>query len=260
VILVVEDNEDFRFYLRENLSAHYKVVEAADGKEGWQKALATHPEVIVSDIMMPHIDGIQLSTKLKADKRTSHIPIILLTASSREEEQINGLSSGANDYLTKPFSFEILVIKINNLLSFNRTLKKTYTKQLKIEPVQVQIESGKEKFLKSVVTYIEDNLLNTQLSVEDLSRHMGMSRGSLYNKLLEITGLSPVEFIRSIKLEKAIQLLENSDMNIAQIAYAAGFATPNYFAKSFKTKYQMLPSEYLNKIRKSVKQVNEDVS
>jgi signal transduction histidine kinase/ligand-binding sensor domain-containing protein/DNA-binding response OmpR family regulator len=259
VILVVEDNEDFRFYLRENLRVHYKVVEAADGKEGWQKALATHPEVIVSDIMMPHMDGIQLSTKLKADKRTSHIPIILLTASSREEEQINGLSSGANDYLTKPFSFEILVIKINNLLSFNRTLKKTYTKQLKIEPVQVQIESGKEKFLKSVVTYIEDNLLNTQLSVEDLSRHMGMSRGSLYNKLLEITGLSPVEFIRSIKLEKAIQLLENSDMNIAQIAYAAGFATPNYFAKSFKSKYQMLPSEYLNKIRKSVKQVNQDV-
>ncbi|MFD1256078.1 two-component regulator propeller domain-containing protein [Mucilaginibacter terrae] len=259
VILVVEDNEDFRFYLRDNLSIRYKVIEAADGKEGWQKALATHPEVIVSDIMMPHIDGVQLSMKLKADKRTSHIPIILLTASSREEEQINGLSSGANDYLTKPFSFEILVIKINNLLAFNRTLKKTYTKQLKIEPVHVQIESGKERFLKAVVTYIEENLLNTQLSVEDLSRHMGMSRGSLYNKLLEITGLSPVEFIRSIKLEKATQLLENSDMNIAQIAYAAGFATPNYFAKSFKTKYQMLPSEYLSKKRKSVKQASEDV-
>jgi signal transduction histidine kinase/ligand-binding sensor domain-containing protein/DNA-binding response OmpR family regulator len=259
VILVIEDNEDFRFYLRDNLSVHYKVVEAADGKEGWQKALATHPELIVSDIMMPHTDGIQLSIKLKADKRTSHIPIILLTASSREEEQINGLSSGANDYLTKPFSFEILVIKINNLLAFNRTLKKTYTKQLKIEPTQVQVESGKEKFLKAVVTYVEENLHNTQLSVEDLSRHMGMSRGSLYNKLLEVTGLSPVEFIRSIKLEKAAHLLESSDMNIAQIAYAAGFATPNYFAKSFKTKYQMLPSEYLNQKRKSLKQLNEGV-
>ena len=253
VILVIEDNEDFRFYLRDNLSAHYKVVEAADGKEGWQKALATHPELIVSDIMMPHTDGIQLSLKLKADKRTSHIPIILLTASSREEEQINGLSSGANDFLTKPFSFEILVIKINNLLAFNRTLKSTYTKQLKIEPSHIQVESGKEKFLKAVVTYVEENLHNTQLSVEDLSRHMGMSRGSLYNKLLEVTGLSPVEFIRSIKLEKAAQLLESSDMNIAQIAYAAGFATPNYFAKSFKTKYQMLPSEYLSQKRKPVK-------
>jgi signal transduction histidine kinase/ligand-binding sensor domain-containing protein/DNA-binding response OmpR family regulator len=259
IVLIVEDNDDFRFYLRDNLSTRYKVVEAVDGKEGWQKALAVHPEVIVSDIMMPHMDGIQLSQKLKADKRTSHIPIILLTASTREEEQINGLSSGANDYLTKPFSFEILVIKINNLLAFNRTLKSTYTKQLKVEPAQIQVESVKEKFLKAVVAYVEDNLHNTQLSVEDLSRHMGMSRGSLYNKLLEVTGLSPVEFIRSIKLEKAAMLLENSDMNIAQIAYAAGFATPNYFAKSFKAKYQMLPSEYLNQKRKGVTQTSDKI-
>ncbi|WP_345949646.1 two-component regulator propeller domain-containing protein [Mucilaginibacter sp. PAMB04274] len=260
IVLIVEDNEEFRFYLRDNLSTHYKVIEAVDGKEGWQKALATHPELIVSDIMMPQMDGIQLSLKLKADKRTSHIPIILLTASSREEEQINGLSSGANDYLTKPFSFEILVIKINNLLAFNRTLKSTYTKQLKVEPAQIQVESVKEKFLKMVVAYVEENLHNAQLSVEDLSRHMGMSRGSLYNKLLEVTGLSPVEFIRSIKLEKAAILLESSDMNIAQIAYAAGFATPNYFAKSFKSKYQMLPSEYLSQKRKAVNHLTEHPS
>ncbi|WP_158826596.1 hybrid sensor histidine kinase/response regulator transcription factor [Mucilaginibacter lacusdianchii] len=257
IVLIIEDNEDFRFYLRDNLCAHYKVIEAADGKEGWQKALSVHPEVIVSDIMMPHMDGIQLSQKLKADKRTSHIPVILLTASTREEEQINGLASGANDYLTKPFSFGILVIKINNLLAFNRTLKSTYTKQLKVEPAQIKVESVKEKFLKMVVTYVEENLHNTQLSVEDLSRHIGMSRGSLYNKLLEITGLSPVEFIRSIKLEKAAMLLEDSDMNIAQIAYAAGFSTPNYFAKSFKAKYQMLPSEYLSQKRKTVAHMND---
>ena len=260
VVLIVEDNEEFRFYLKDNLATRYKVVEAADGKEGWQRALANHPELIISDIMMPNMDGIQLCQKLKADKRTSHIPIILLTASTREEEQINGLATGANDYLTKPFSFEILDIKIKNLLVFNRTLKTTYTKQLKIEPTEIQVESVKEKFLKTVVNYVEDNLHNTQLSVEDLSRHMSMSRGSLYNKLLEVTGLSPVEFIRSIKLEKAAHLLENSDMNIAQIAYAAGFATPNYFAKSFKVKYQMLPSEYLSRKRRYNAQPSDRVS
>ncbi|WP_342645332.1 two-component regulator propeller domain-containing protein [Mucilaginibacter sp. CSA2-8R] len=257
LVLIIEDNEDFRYYLRDNLKQHYRVIEAADGKEGWQKALSTHPELIVSDIMMPQMDGIQLSLKLKADKRTSHIPIILLTASTREEEQINGLSSGANDYLTKPFSFEILIIKINNLLAYNRNLKTTYTKQFKVEPAAIQVESLKEKFLKTVVAYIEENLHNSQLSVEDLSRHMGMSRGSLYSKLLEVTGLSPVEFIRSMKLEKAAKLIEISELNIAQIAYAAGFSTPNYFAKSFKTKYQMLPSEYLSKHRRSAKQMTE---
>lgn len=257
LVLIIEDNDDFRYYLRDNLKQHYRVIEAADGKEGWQKALSAHPELIVSDIMMPHVDGIQLSQKLKADKRTSHIPIILLTASTREEEQINGLSSGANDYLTKPFSFEILVIKINNLLAYNRNLKTTYTKQFKVEPAAIQVESLKEKFLKTVVAYIEENLHNSQLSVEDLSRHMGMSRGSLYSKLLEVTGLSPVEFIRSMKLEKAAKLIETSELNIAQIAYAAGFSTPNYFAKSFKAKYQMLPSEYLSKHRKLAKQMTE---
>ena len=257
VVLVVEDNEDFRFYLKDNLSVQYKVIEAADGKEGWQKALAVHPELIVSDVMMPHMDGIEFSMKLKSDKRTSHIPVILLTASSREEAQINGLLTGANDFLTKPFDFEILDIKIKNILAFNRTLRTTYTKQVKVNTADIPIQSAQEKFLTAVVAYIEENLNNVQLSVEDLSRHMGMSRGSLYNKLLEVSGLSPVEFIRSIKLEKAAQLLEKSDMNIAQIAYAAGFTTPNYFAKSFKSKYQMLPSEYLNNKRKFNKQPAE---
>jgi len=253
LILVVEDNEDFRFFIRDNLKQHYKVVEAVNGKEGWQKTLACHPELIVSDVMMPYMDGLELSQKLKADKRTSHIPVILLTASTGEEQHLRGLASGANDFLNKPFSIEILNAKIRNLLTFNRTLKKTYTKQVKLATTEPKVESSNERFLKSVVKYIEDNLTNTQLSVEDLSRHIGMSRGSLYNKLLEITGLSPVEFIRSIKLEKAAMLLENSDLNIAQIAYTVGFATPNYFAKSFKAKYEMLPSEYLGQKRKPVR-------
>ncbi|WP_342085499.1 hybrid sensor histidine kinase/response regulator transcription factor [Dyadobacter sp. OTU695] len=243
-ILIVEDNAEFRHYLKENLETHYRVLEAADGKEGWQKALSCHPELIVSDIAMPEMDGLALSGKIKSDKRTSHIPIILLTASSGEEQQLKGLSSGANDYLTKPFNFEILNVKINNLLLLNRLLKDVYSRQIQMSGRDVAIESGDVKLLRDMLSYIEDNLNSTQLSVENLARHVGMSRGTLYTKVLEISGQTPIEFIRSIKLEKAALLLEKSDMNVSQISYTAGFATPNYFTKSFKAKFNMLPSEY----------------
>ena len=195
---------------------------------------------------MPLMDGIEFCRKVKSDKRTSHIPIILLTALTGEEEQIKGLETGANDYMTKPFNFEILNAKIKNLLVLNSTLKNTYTKQIKVQTPELVIESYSDKLLNKVVLYIEDNLNNPRLSVEDLSKHVGMSRGSLYHKILELTGLSPVEYIRSVKLDKAAVLLEKSDMNVAQIAYMVGFATPNYFAKSFKAKFNMLPSEFIN--------------
>jgi AraC-like DNA-binding protein len=164
---------------------------------------------------------------------------------------MQGLTSGVNDYLTKPFSFNILNAKIRNMLAFSRNLKKAYSKQLNIASPETEIEQASERFIKNVVDYVKSNLNNTQLSVEDLSRHVGMSRGSLYNKILEVTGQTPVEFIRTMKLEQAALLLEKSDMNIAQIAYAVGFTTPNYFAKSFKSKYNMLPSEFLNLKRKA---------
>jgi signal transduction histidine kinase/ligand-binding sensor domain-containing protein/DNA-binding response OmpR family regulator len=251
LLLIIDDNEEFRFYLKDHLKASYRIIEAANGKEGWQQALAHHPELVISDMMMPYMDGVELSKKLKADKRTSHIPVILLTASTSEREQMQGLTSGVNDYLTKPFSFNILNAKIKNMLAFSRSLKKAYSKQLSVASPEVEIEQAGERFIKTVVDYVKSNLNNTQLSVEDLSRHVGMSRGSLYNKILEITGQTPVEFIRTMKLEQAALLLEKSDMNIAQIAYAVGFTTPNYFAKSFKSKYNMLPSEYLNLKRKA---------
>jgi len=249
-VLLVEDNDDFRFYLKDNLKAFYKVVEAADGKEGWQKALAHHPHLIVSDINMPLMDGMQMSQKIRADKRTSHIPIILLTALTGEDIQLKGLATGANDYLTKPFNFEILHVRIKNLLQQNRLLKDTFTKQIKMLAPDVEIASESEKFLQKVMRYIEDNLNDINLSVEGLSKHMGMSRSSLYSKMLELTGQTPVEYIRSVKLDKAAVLLEKSDMNVAQVAYSTGFATPNYFAKAFKAKFNMLPSEYVTLKRK----------
>ncbi|HTI94869.1 MAG TPA: two-component regulator propeller domain-containing protein, partial [Puia sp.] len=243
-VLLVEDNEDFRFYLKDNLRSLYKVIEAADGHEGWQKALSNHPQVIVSDISMPRMDGITLVRKLKADKRTSHIPVILLTALTGEGQQLEGLGTGANDYITKPFSFEVLNVKIRNLLELGNTLKSTYTRQIKVLTPEVTIEPEDEKLLKKIVGYLEENLANPQLSVELLSKELGMSRSSLYSKLLEITGQKPVEFIRSYKLEKAAIFLQKSDLTIAEVAYMAGFSTPNYFARAFKAKYAMLPSEY----------------
>jgi signal transduction histidine kinase/ligand-binding sensor domain-containing protein/DNA-binding response OmpR family regulator len=243
-VLLIEDNDDFRYYLKDNLNPFYKVVEASDGREGWQKVLSAHPQVIVSDINMPYIDGIQLSRKIKSDKRTNHIPIILLTAISGDTPQLKGLETGASDYLTKPFNFNILNIKIRNLLQLNQTLKNTYTRQLKVVTPPTQVESEDEKLLLKVVQYIEANITSDNLTVEELSKHLFMSRASLYNKIVQLTGETPVEFIRSMKLNKAADLLENSDMKIAQIGYVVGFSTPNYFARAFKAKFNLLPSEY----------------
>lgn len=249
-VLLVEDNEDFRSYLREGLKSKYKVYEACNGQEGWQKALANHPHIIVSDINMPYMNGIELCKKVKSDKRTHHIPIILLTAITGEEEQLRGLETGANDYLTKPFNFGILHVKIKNLFALNNRFRDTYSKQIKVQTPEILIESHSDRLLNKVVLYIEENLNNPKLSVEELSKHVGMSRGSLYHKVLELTGLSPVEYIRSVKLDKAIVLMEKSDLNVSQIAYMVGFATPNYFAKSFKAKYNLQPSEYISQKRK----------
>ena len=252
-ILLVEDNEDFRFYLKDNLRLYYKVYEASNGKEGWQKALALHPQIIVSDISMPFMDGIELCKKIKGDKRTHHIPVILLTALSGEGDQLRGLEIGANDYIIKPFNFVMLNAKLNNLLTLNKTLKSTYTKQINVLASEVAVESEDERLMKEIMLFVEENMTDLQLSVEALSRHVGMSRSSLYSKLLEMTGQTPVEFIRSVKLNKAAALLEKTDMNIAQVAYSVGFTTPNYFAKSFKAKFGMLPSEYATKMRNGSK-------
>ncbi|AEV98784.1 hypothetical protein A4D02_09565 [Niastella koreensis] len=250
-VLLVEDNDDFRFYLKDNLRDKYKVIEAANGKEGWQKALSTHPQLIVSDISMPEMDGIELIKKIKSDKRTSHIPVILLTAMTGQEQQLKGLETGANDYITKPFNFEVLNAKIKNLLHLKNTMQSTYTKQIKIQAAEPVIESADEKLLTEIATYLEDNLTNPQLSVESLSKQCRMSRSTLYAKLLELTGQTPVEYIRSFRLNKAALLMEKSTMTISEISYQVGFTTSNYFAKSFKGQYNMLPSEYIAKFRKA---------
>jgi len=248
-VLLVEDNDDFRFYLKDNLRDIFFIIEASNGRDGWQKALSQHPDIIVSDISMPEMTGIELCKKLKGDKRTSHIPVILLTALTGETEQLKGLEIGANDYMTKPFNFEILLSKIKNILILRDTYKRTYKKQMDVQLQESPLQNEDEKLLRNIVDYIELNILNESLSVEELSRQMNMSRGSLYNKVLMLTGKSPVEFIRSIRLKKAVYLLENSQMTISQICYEVGFNTPKYFTKLFKDEYNVLPSAYTSSMR-----------
>lgn len=250
-ILLVEDNEDFRTYLRDSLKDCYTVIEAPNGKLGWQKALATHPDIIVSDISMPEMNGIEMCQKIKKDKRTSFVPVILLTALTGEEQQLKGLETGANDYITKPFNFEILQSKIKNLLSQQETFKKTYQKQVAPQPGAVKVENPEERFIQNALQIVDKNMANADFSVEDLSRELFLSRVALYKKLLALTGKTPIEFIRSLRLKRAAQLLEKSDLTIAEVAYEVGFNNPKYFTKYFKAEYDMLPSAYQQRVPSS---------
>lgn len=253
-ILLVEDNEDFRFYIKDNLKASYNIVEATNGKAGWQKALSAHPDLIVSDISMPVMDGIELCKKIKEDKRTSFIPVVLLTALPGEEKQLAGLQIGASDYLTKPFNFEILLSKIKNLLSQQETFKKTYQKQVQVNASDIVIESADDKFMQNALIVVEKNLFDPEFSVEEMSRQLFMSRVGLYKKIFALTGKTPIEFIRSIRLKRAAQLLEAKDMTVAEVAYSVGFNNPKNFSKYFKTEYNVLPSEFSNQESKNVQE------
>jgi YesN/AraC family two-component response regulator len=249
-VLLVEDNEDFRFYLKDNLSDTFNIIEAANGREGWQKSLALHPNLVVSDISMPEMNGIDLCRKIRNDKRTSHIPVILLTAVAGEEQQLHGLETGANDYLTKPFNFEILMSKLKNILAMQEDMRKTYQKQLDVKPTEVETESFDEAFIKKAVQLIEKNIDNADFSVEELSSELFVSRVTLYKRALALTGKSPVDLIRSIRLKRAAQLLESSQLTISQISYKVGFKSQKYFVRCFKAEFNCLPSAYVGKKNK----------
>ena len=243
VLMLVEDNEDFRFYLKDNLKEFYQIVEAVNGKEGWQKLLAVHPDLIVSDVSMPEMDGIELCKKIKSDKRTAHLPVILLTALTTDDEQLTGLETGANDYMTKPFNFEILLSKIRNLLAQQALSKKTYQKQVELKPQESEVESVNDKFIRQLSMQIEKHLSDSNYSVDQLSADLNMSRVGLYKKLVPLTGKSPVEVIRSYRLQKSKPLLE-SQLTIAEVAYKVGFSNPKHFSKYFKQEFGILPSAY----------------
>jgi signal transduction histidine kinase/ligand-binding sensor domain-containing protein/CheY-like chemotaxis protein len=250
-ILIVEDNEDFRFYLKDNLRHFYSIIEASDGDEGWRKALADHPDLIVSDISMPAMNGIDLCRKISTDERTGQIPVILLTAMTGEGAELNGLRTGAIDYIIKPFNFELLLSKIRNVLAHNATVKKTYQRQVQAAPAALKIESADEAFVQNVLEHIEKNMGNPDFSVGELSQQFHASRSTFYKRLLLLTGKTPIEFIRHIRLKRAAELLEKTQLTVSEIAYTVGFNNPKNFSQYFKEEFGRIPSAYRSEKRGS---------
>lgn len=191
------------------------------------------------------MDGVELARKIKTETLTAHIPVILLTAMGSEEKQLEGLKVGVNDYITKPFTFEILASRIRNLLAQQKLLQKRFQKQIEVNPAEVTVTSVDEKFLQQALEVVEKQIDNPEFSVEDFSRDMYMNRATLYRKILSITGKTPIEFIRSIRLKRAAQLLEKSGMTVAEVAYEVGFNNPKQFSKFFKEEFKVIPSQYV---------------
>lgn len=245
ILLIVEDHAEIRAFLKSIWNETYEVYEAVNGKEGIDKALKTVPDLIVTDIRMPKIDGIELCKRLKADERTSHIPIIVLTAGTGEDYEMRGLQSGADDFVAKPFKIRVLTKRVDNLIEGRRALRTKYSQELKLQASDMAITSTDELFLNKVQQLLDEKLNDPQFNAKVFSTHLGMSRMQLHRKLQTYTGLSTTEFIRSQRLKLAAHILKTSDITINEVAYAVGFNTPSYFIKCFKETYKKTPAEYL---------------
>lgn len=242
--LVVDDNADFTSFMYDSLSTAYRVKLAENGREAWEIIPELMPDIIISDVMMSEMDGNELCQLVKSDERTANIPIILLTARQSDEYKRESLTMGADDYITKPFNMDVLSLRISKLLDLKTNNRRPRVDQ---EPSESAITSMDEKLIDNAVKYVESNISRSDLSVEELSRELGMSRVHLYKKLLAITGKTPIEFIRVIRLKRAAQLLRESQQNVSEIAYQVGFNNPKYFSKYFKDEFGILPSNYQEK-------------
>ena len=247
VVLIVEDNQDLRRHLRKLLNGLYTVREAENGEEGLHQATGDIPDIVISDLMMPKMDGITLCNELKANEKTSHIPIILLTAKSDQDSKLDGLKQGADDYLVKPFDNDELHIRIDNLIKQRNDLRLKYSQVLRLEPSKIEVKSPDEEFIKRALEVVDQHLSETDFTVEQFQTEMGMSRMQLHRKLKALTQFSASEFVRDIRLKRAANLLEQNDMNVAQAAYSCGFNSVSYFTRCFKEKYAITPSEFSHK-------------
>ncbi|MEI8203187.1 MAG: response regulator [Bacteroidota bacterium] len=245
-LLVVDDNPDMRAYLSEILREIYEVTLASDGGEGLESAINCQPDLIITDIMMIKMDGIEFCQKLKLNPNTRHIPVIMLTALTDLEDKIRGLENGADDYIKKPFHEKELKVRIINLINQRKFLKDLFTKELKLEPQAISISSSDTLFIQKTIRIIEKNMDNSDLDVEFLARELAISRSQLHRKITSITGQAASSFIRIIRIKRAAQMMQQKSGNISEIMYSVGFNNLSYFSKNFKEVYQMTPSEYLN--------------
>ena len=242
-LLIVEDNDDFRNFLINCLKGTYQVFDAPNGKEALEILAHQSIQIVISDVMMPEMDGMELCRKIKTDIRYSHIPVILLTARTADEHELSGLKEGADDYITKPFNLEILLLRIQKILKWTKNNHEKF-KTIDISPSEITVSSLDEQLIEKAIRAVEENMDNSEFSVEELSSYVGMSRGHLYKKLIMITGKSPLEFIRILRVKRGKQLLEQSQLNVSQIAYQIGLS-PKQFAKYFKEEFGYVPSEYI---------------
>jgi DNA-binding response OmpR family regulator/nitrogen-specific signal transduction histidine kinase len=249
-ILLVEDNFELREYILSELSRQYNVLEANDGVSGYTLATEHAPDLIISDIIMPNLTGIELCKQLKGNILTSHIPIILLTAKTTLEDQITGIETGADAYITKPFNVRYLEVTVKNLIETRHKLFQRFSQEVYILPKEISDNPIDQDFLENIITYIENNITSSELSVENLSAHLLMSSGHTWRKIKSLTGQSTNEFIRTIRLKKSIKLIEEKKYNVAEIAYKVGFTSPAYFTKCFRKQYGKSPSEYTSNSEK----------
>ncbi|MFO7448146.1 MAG: two-component regulator propeller domain-containing protein [Ignavibacteriaceae bacterium] len=246
VILIVEDDKEIRDYIKQNFDENYRVLEAENGALGCKKAVQSIPDLIITDIKMDEVDGIALCSKLKNDEKTSHIPIIMLTSYSSREYQIKSLSEGADVYLTKPFNIDILEAQMINLLETRKKLQEKFSSEFVLGPNKIPVTDIDEKFLKRLTETVEEHISDTKFNADILSEKIGMSRMQLYRKLRGLTNQTVHEFIRNIRLKRAVQLLEQKRMTITEIAYEVGFNDLTYFARCFRKQYDKSPSEYIS--------------
>ncbi|MDO8548691.1 MAG: response regulator, partial [Ignavibacteria bacterium] len=258
IILVVEDNADVRNFIKDSLGNEFAIAEAANGEQGLRKAEQIIPDLIISDIMMPKMDGNELTRILKNDEKTSHIPIILLTAKSGQESKLEGLKTGADDYLTKPFDTKELQVRIKNLINIRRKLQEKYGK-IDFVPIKRgeenlsrpgETRAGKlsnleEKFMCKVLEVIETHISEEEFSIEQFGKEAGMSRVQLHRKLKALSGKSASHYLRSVRLSKAKKMIEEQKGNVSEIAYSVGFSSPQYFTRCFKEEFGHPPSDLI---------------
>ena len=244
-VLVIYDNADIRAYVHTLLNSEYSVIEAADGTEGIRKAMKYVPDVIISDVMMPGIDGIECCRRLKGELQTCHIPVILLTACSLDEQRIQGYAGGADSYISKPFSSQLLLTRIRNLIESRRRMKQFFGDRQTL--AKEDICDMDKDFVERFKSLIEAKMGDSELNVEDLGKEMGLSRVQLYRKIKSLTNFAPNELLRMARLKKAASLLASSDMTIAEVGYEVGFTSPSYFTKCYKEQFGESPTEFLKR-------------
>jgi DNA-binding response OmpR family regulator len=247
VILIVEDNIDLRNYISGNLGDSYQILMAENGKQGLERAAESIPDLVISDLMMPIMDGMEMCTKLKRDERTNHIPVIILTAKADRGSKMEGLGIGADDYIIKPFDAEELKVRVRNLIEQRKKLRERFRKEFLTDPAGLEIPAPEDDFMVRVMDCLKKHLTEPEFNVEQLGKEMGLSRTQLYRKILALTDHTPSELIRNTRLRMAARMFMEGHNNVTRVMLSVGFDTSVYFAQYFRELFGLNPSEYIKK-------------